>query len=212
MSAASDPRTDPQSDPEAFDTPARPATMRRWTVPLAFVGGAAAVALVGAVALASSGMAPSTAMAMARSEYPAHAGQAGHADRVADGVMPMQRRSDMDPAMRDERNAERRAGHISELAGLLGVDVDELTATLEGFRADHAATRESMRAELAELDPAERREAMLRMSDERRAALAGVLGVDAAVLAELHEQLGHGPQDGRMRGSTGPRMGSFSRG
>jgi hypothetical protein len=50
------------------------------------------------------------------------------------------------------------------------------------------------------------------MSDERRAALAGVLGVDAAVLAELHEQLGHGPQDGRMRGSTGPRMGSFSRG
>ena len=132
--------------------------------------------------------------------------------------MSMQRGQEMDPAMRAERMAarsgEHSAEHAAELAGLLGVDVDELTVMLENFRAEHADDRESLRAELSELDPAERREAMQDMRVERRAALAEALGVDADALSEIHEQAGqagHGPQDARMGPRTGQRMGSHTR-
>jgi hypothetical protein len=161
-------------------------TSRRWAVPVAFVGGAAAVALLGAAALASGAEAPVTAMQMVRGEQHGH----GPADAAR-----MQHRAEVDPELRGQ--------HIAELAQRLGVDAEELTATLEAFRADRA----DMREELAGLEPAERREAMRTLAEARRTALAEILGVDVDVLAELHGEAGHGqggPQAGRMGGRMGP--------
>ena len=87
------------------------------------------------------------------------------------------------------------------------MDADELAATLEGFRAEQGIDRDAMQAELTELSPAERREAMRRIAEERRAAMAEALGVDAEVLAGLHERAGHRAQDGPHDGRVGGRMG-----
>jgi len=172
---------------------------RRWGIPLAFAGGAAAVALLGATAVAAQSTA-SAAPLMVRRDHAQHAEH--RAEHGADHAMRMQARSGLDPAIHGQ--------HVAELAQRLGVDVDELTATLEAFRADRAVDHEALRAqlaELAELDPTERADAMRAFADERRAAMAAVLGVDLDVLAELHDELGHG-----QRGPQGGRMGPHARG
>jgi len=173
---------------------------RRWGIPLAFAGGAAAVALLGAAAVAAQSTA-SAAPLMVRGDHAQHAEhRAEHgAEHGADHAMRMQARSGLDPAVHGQ--------HVAELAQRLGVDVDELTATLEAFRADRAVDHAALRAQLAELDPTERADAMRAFADERRAAMAAVLGVDLDVLAELHDELGHG-----QRGPQGGRMGPHARG
>jgi len=169
---------------------------RRWSVPLAFVGGAAALALAGFALVTSSGAASATEALMVRGEH------AQHAEHGSDGALRMQARGEVDPAVRGQ--------HIAELAQRLGVDADELTATLETFHADRAVDREAMQERLAGLEPAERRDAMRAFAAERRAALAGVLGVDVNVLAELHAELHDGDRNG-PRGPQGGRMGPHAR-
>ncbi len=144
-----------------------------------------------------------------------HAVNADAGHRGPDQAMQMQRRSAMDPALRDE--------HLSELAELTGMDVDELSATLEAFRSEQSSEREALRDELATLDPDERRERMLEMSGSMQAALAEELGIDAAELAELHAGSEHGERfarmeqrmqqgsEGRMGSRMGGRMGPNSR-
>jgi len=192
MSTAHDPHTDPQNDPQDTDASDRSWARRRLAVPLAFVGGAAAVALIGAAVLSGPERDATTAMSMVRAERPAHAGHAGDgrhgtehgtAHGTAHGTQ-MQRRSAMDPAVRDE--------HLSELAALAGTDVDELRVTLEALRAEHMPDREAMRAAMSE-----------------------ALGIDAADLAELHDGAGHGQRaermeermEGRMQQRSDGRMG-----
>ena len=157
---------------------------RRWALPLAFVGGATAVVLLGGAALAGTNAAVAEPLMM-RDEMR--------------GEMRMQHGADGDMAMRGE--------HIAGLAQQLGVDADELTATLEAFHAERAVDGEALRDMLAGLEPEERRDAMRAFADERRAAVAELLGVDAEVLAELHEATGHGP-----RGPQMGRMGPHARG
>ena len=113
--------------------------------------------------------------------------------------MRMQGRSEVDPAMRGQ--------HIADLAQRLGVDADELTATLEALRADRAVDHEAMREQMAELEPAERRDAMRAFAAERRVTMAAALGVDVEVLEELHAEAGHG-----ARGPQAGRMGPHARG
>jgi hypothetical protein len=176
-------------------------TTRHWGIPLAFAGGAAAVALAGAAAFAGQTAAVADPL-MVRAE---HAGHAEHAERGPDRAMRMQARGEVDPAVRGQ--------HIADLAQRLGVDVDELTAAIEAFRADRAVDHEALREQLAELEPTERRDAMRAFADERRAALAAALGVDAEVLAELHAETRDG--SGHERGPRGPqagRMGPHARG
>ncbi len=173
-------------------------TPRRWGLPLAFIGGAAAVALAGAAAFAGQAAA-SAAPLQTRGE---HVGSFEHGHEHGHGhgrEMRMQAHADVDPAVRGER--------IAELAQRLGVDADELSATLEAFHAERAVDHEAMREMLAGLEPTERRDAMRAFADERRALMAEVLGVDREVLAELHAETGHGP-----RGPQGGRMGPQSRG
>jgi hypothetical protein len=206
-----DPNGEPQKDPQASGASGRSPARRRWAVPLAFVGGAAAVALVGGLALAGAQKGEPTAMAMVRAERQIHAVNADAGHRGPDQAMQMQRRSAMDPALRDE--------HLSELAALAGMDVDELSATLEAFRSEQSSEREAMRDELADLDPDERRERMLETRGSMRAALAEELGIDPAELAELHAGAEHGERfermeermqqraEGRAEGRMGGRMG-----
>jgi len=174
---------------------------RRWGIPLAFAGGAAAVALAGAAAFAGQTAAAADPLTV-RGEHAEHAGHG------PDRAMRMQARAEVDPAVRGQ--------HVAELAQRLGVDVDELTATIEAFHADRAVDHEALREQLAELDPTERRDAMRAFADERRAAMAAALGVDVEVLAELHAATREGA--GHEHGSRGPRgpqaggMGPHARG
>jgi hypothetical protein len=167
---------------------------RRWGIPLAFAGGAVAVALAGTAAFAGQTAAAADRL-MVRAEHAEHAGHG------PDRAMRMQARAEVDPAARGQ--------HIADLAQRLGVDADELTATIEAFKADHEALRE----QLAELEPTERRDAMRAFADERRAAMAAALGVDVEVLAELHAETRDGA--GHEHGPRGPqagRMGPHARG
>jgi len=179
------------------NTPEPSRISRRWAIPMAFVGGAAAVALAGGAVLASTDTASTAQLQMVRGEH------GEHGERGPDQAMRMQRMAEVDPEMRGQ--------HVAELAQRLGVDVEELTATLETFRAE----RTSLHDELAALAPAERREAMREFADTRRAALAAVLGVDADVLAELHAEIhgeaGHGQAGRGPRGPQGGRMGTHLR-
>jgi hypothetical protein len=173
-------------------------TTRRWGIPLAFAGGAAAVALAGAAAFAGQTAAAADPL-MVRGEHAEHAGHG------PDRAMRMQARAEVDPAVRGQ--------HVADLAQRLGVDVDELTATIEAFRADRAVDHEALREQLAELEPTERRDAMRAFAAERRAAMAAALGVDVEVLAELHAETRDGA--GHERGPRGPqaaRMGPHARG
>jgi len=181
--------------PNVPTTPVPVRTSRRWGVPMALVGGAAAVALLGGAALAGDGSVTTGAMQIVRGE---HAGE--HLEPSSDRAMLMRHRSEVDPEAHGER--------ISELAQGLGVDAEELTDMLKAFRAD----REAMREELAELEPSARREAMRAFADARRAALAGILGVDADVLDELRSEAGHGHSGHDQAGPQRGRMGPHGRG
>ncbi len=171
---------------------------RRWGIPLAFAGGAVAVALAGTAAFAGQTAAAADPL-MVRAEHAEHAGHG------PDRAMRMQARAEVDPAVRGQ--------HIADLAQRLGVDVDELTATIEAFKADRAVDHEALREQLAELEPTERRDAMRAFAAERRAAMAAALGVDVEVLAELHAETRDGA--GHQHGPRGPqagRMGPHARG
>jgi hypothetical protein len=102
-----DPRNDAQDDAQdghgGRDAVGQARPRRRWAVPVAFAGGAAAVALVGSLALAASDMGRTTDVAMVRAE---HLGHVGHDDGRMDRAMRMQHRAEIDPAMRDERRGE----------------------------------------------------------------------------------------------------------
>jgi len=203
MTSQTDPTADHTPEPSDAAEPAR--TSRRWAVPIAFVGGAAAVALLGGAALASSDTAPTT-MQMVRGEHApgaAHAERDGRMSGDAGSAMRMQRRSEVDPEVRGQR--------IAEHAQRLGVDVEALTAAMEAARTEHAAARD----ELSGLEPAERREAMALLAEARRSTLAQTLGVDAGVLAELHAEgrrAGHGSQGDGMGDRMGGRGAAHGRG
>jgi len=157
--------TSPTSPTGATGATGATRTTRRWSIPLAFAGGAAAVALAGAAAFAGQTAAAADPL-MVRGEHAEHAGHG------PDRAMRMQARAEVDPAVRGQ--------HIADLAQRLGVDVDELTAAIEVFQADRAVDHEALREQLAELEPTERRDAMRAFADERRAALAAALGAEVA--------------------------------
>jgi hypothetical protein len=177
-------------------------TTRRWGIPLAFAGGAAAVALAASAAIAGQTAASAEAL-MVRAEHAEHAGHG------PDRAMRMQALAEVAPAVRGRQ--------IAELAQRLGVDADELTATIEAFRADRAVDHEALREQLAQLEPTERRDVMRAFADERRIAMAAALGVDVDVLTELHAEIraeireGAGHEHG-PRGPQAGRMGPHARG
>jgi hypothetical protein len=101
---------------------------------------------------------------------------------------PMTHERGQDHAHRHAPGAQSmRTEHLADLAGRLGIDPDAFVEAMSVVRAEFALERDAMRAQMAELDPAERREAMQAFAAERQAQMADALaelGVDPATLAE----------------------------
>lgn len=162
------------------------------TVPAMLLAAIAALALAAAVLLSAAGGATAEEAPTVGPDRtgPMHERAHGHADR--------------DPQMRAE--------HLAEHAESLGVDADELASAMETLRADLDAQRAQMREDMMGLDRDDRRAAMSAQAEQRRGLMADALaelGVDPAVLAELHADREHGEHAQRQqRGAhrmAGPR-------
>ncbi len=145
------------------------------TVPAMLLAGAAALALAAAVLISAAGGAT--------------AEEAPTAGPTMQG--PMQDRTHG----RADRAPQMRTEHLAEHAEALGVDADALADVMATLRGDLDAQRAQMRDGMAGLDRDERRAAMSERSEERRGLMADALaelGVDPAVLAEMHAEKDHG--------------------